>query len=302
MYNIIQFVRHYASLLILCGVVLASAGCATQKIDLSADTVFAPPALTGKTVAILYPFSVGCETKIALEAAQSMDAVFSGDIAGIHFTNLRANNGKLQQQQEVFKTTFKQCTSGLMNSFEPTKIEKTTEITTTSASTAPNTTVNNKESVDRSLKELFDSRKVLGVKRDATYQVTMSQAKAGTPQAPDQLDPTLIGSFKSDYVLIAVYSGNYGQRSSTLALEGFLPIGKTNTMWRTPRGLFALYDGISGQKVWEGQIRTSATDKIIVPEGHIPETFHIVVGAAYLLTGDTETSLGRILALSAVSK
>ena len=72
--------------LIFCMLLLIS-GCATSSIPIFAHTTSNIPPLSGKTVAVLPPATVGSEARNTIVTQQAMDAVFSGDIAGVHFKN-----------------------------------------------------------------------------------------------------------------------------------------------------------------------------------------------------------------------
>jgi hypothetical protein len=239
---------------------------------------------------------VGCgEMKIVIDAEQTMDTVFSKDIAGIHFIRGGSLLDRLQQQPDKFNELCKLAASGLPAHFEIVKLTKESDSTGKSSSNeaAEPTKVNPKV--------ILDSKTIAGVKRDVTYNISMTLTSLSSPLAPVQLDSTLIGSLDADYVLTSVPFSDYLQTSNTAALFGILPYMGSGDMFFSPRGLFALYDGKSGQKVWEGQIGTISTNLTPTPpKGRISDISHVILGAAYLLTGDIETPLARILALSAV--
>jgi hypothetical protein len=58
----------------------------------------------------------------------------------------------------------------------------------------------------------------------------------------------------------------------------------------TPRAVFLLYDAQTGEKAWESQVGTLFALPDRPEDRELP-----VVGAAYLLTGDVDTALGRWL-------
>lgn len=285
---------------LLCGILLAIYGCATTNtMPIFAHTPAAPPALSGKTVAVLPPAAVGSEAKIAIETEQIMDAVFAGDIAGVHFTNGNSHLPLLQQQPEAVTKLYRQMTSGLPTHF---KQVKTDEQDNSAESSSEKNAKKPDLFVKGTSKLLLDSDTVAGVKRDGSYHVTINLADSASSLAPVQLDPVLLGSFGTDYVLISVPFGYYEKTKHTVALFGILPVGGSGAMWRSSRGLFALYESKSGQKVWESQLGTETNSNMEMIRGQLPGVSHIVVGAAYLLTGDTETSLARILSVTTTAK
>jgi hypothetical protein len=287
---LISNARIFFVLLSLCGSILLLAGCVTQKIPLFANaTSFAPP-LVGKTVAILPPFTVGSEITTEMDAAQSMDAVFYGDIAGVRFIKGALKSDYLQKHPDGFKTVYRSITIGLPTHFKQAEIADSVDQSAVSGSPA---------SGKGTLKILLDSNMISGVERSATYHMTMNLSTSVAPLAPGQLDSQFLGSFAADYVLVFVPFGHYIQIAHTFALYGVIPFMGSGDMRSSPRGLFALYDVKTGEKVWEGQIGTLMTNIAVAPrKDWIPLMSHIIIGAAYLLTGDVETSLARILASS----
>jgi hypothetical protein len=77
-----------------------------------------------------------------------------------------------------------------------------------------------------------------------------------------------------------------------MTLYGIVPYaGFSNMGELTPRGLFLLYDCATGQKVWESHIGLTLAGPTITPDDRaLP-----MLGAAYLLTGDIETPVARLL-------
>lgn len=300
MKTIKHFVKRNVISWMMCGIVLAISGCAaTNTMPIFAHTPAAPPVLSGKTVAVLPPAAVGGEAKIAIDTEQMMNAVFAGDIAGVRFTNGNSHLPRLQQQPEAVNKLYRQMTSGLPTHFKQVKTEEPDN------STASPSEKNAKMPdlfVKGTSKLLLESDTIAGVKRDGSYHVTINLADSASPLAPPQLDPVLLGSFGTDYVLMSAPFGYYEKTKHTAALFGILPVGGSGTMWRSSRGLFALYESKSGKKVWEGQLGTDANNTLEMMRGQLPCASHIVVGAAYLLTGDTETSLARILSVTATAK
>lgn len=241
------------------------AGCGVpRKIDLFARTSTGGRPAAGRTVAVLPPVMVGGEAAPSVMATRAAALVFAGDIAGVHFVGLQASVTKMQETPEALPAIQRTVASRLPADFAP----------------------------DGATSTILDSDTVSGVKRKQRQVVTLQQGTQAQPLGPQRLEPELLRSLACDYALVSVPSGSYAQQSHIMALYGFLPfMGSKNLISMTPRGMYLLYDCVSGEKVWESQIGTRWPAHGNTPEDRILP----VLGAAYLLTGDIETPLGRLL-------
>ena len=251
---------------LLASFVLVVAGCTLpRRAGLFARTPMAARPIAGNTVAVLPPVTVGNEAAPAMVAARASALVFSGDIAGVHFAALQPTVAKLQEKPDIFPAITRAVASGLPSGFGP----------------AGATT------------KIFDSNMVAGVKRERRQIITLRQITQSQPLGPARLDAELLAPLGCDYALVSVPFGAYEQQSHIGALYGAIPLaGSKQLISLTPRGVYLLYDCKSGEKVWESAIGALpvAREAITMGDRSLP-----VLGAAYLLTGDIETPLGRLL-------
>lgn len=248
------------ALLLLLGLV---AGCARQ-IALFARTPTGGRPETGRTVAVLPPVTVGGEAAPAVVATRAEALIFAGDIAGVHFAGLQPTVAKLQEAPWALPAIERAVTSRLPADFVP----------------------------DGPTSTILNSDMVAGVNRGRRQVVTLRQSAQAEPLGPARLDPDLLRPLDCDYALVSIPFGAYAQQSHITALYGLLPFaGSKHLLSLTPRGVYLLYNCASGEKVWESQIGTLQPAPAITAEDRtLP-----VVGAAYLLTGDIETPLARLL-------
>jgi hypothetical protein len=241
--------------------VLLITGCASQKMNLYTRTTNTTPVLAGKTVAVFPPLTVGGgESRITMDADPTINTVFTGDIAGIHFKTPQSLKKSLQEKPVAFLELSHKITQGL-----PAHIQ-----------------------VEGEEKTVFDSKTVAGKKRDKSYVLKLKAAATTAELTPKQLDFSMINAIDSDYVLISVPFNILVKNTRFLTL-GLIPIAGYGTMSCSPQGVFALYELKTGQKVWEGQIGTYTSGDSPAPVSDI------ILGAAYLITGDIEVPLDRTL-------
>lgn len=250
-------------------------GCAAQRqIEFFTRTSTGGRPAAGRTVAVLPPVRVGGEVAPAVVATRALALVFAGDIADVHFAGPQATVAKLQQTPWAFPAIQRAVASRRL----PSDL----------APDGPTATI-------------LDSDMVAGEKRERRQVVTLRQSALAEPLGPASLEPELLQPLNCDYALVSVPFGAYAQHSHIIALYGFLPFaGSKNLLPLTPRGVYLLYDCASGEKVWESQIGTlpsGSTRRARRPAASFTAEDRSlpVVGAAYLLTGDIETPLGRLL-------
>jgi hypothetical protein len=209
--------------------------------------------------------TVGSEMRPAVVAASATEEIFAGDIGGVSFVTPSVLRPRLQGNPAVFTAIRQQVTTNLPADFGP----------------------------DGKTRTLLESKTVGGVEQSEKQVVTLREGTAASSLAAEQLDPSLLSGLDADYVLISVPFGAYVDMTRIAALYAILPLsGSGHLISLTPRGLFALYDCTTGRKVWEGQIGSLAPED--TSKG-LDRRVHPILGAAYLLTGDIETPLVRLL-------
>ena len=277
-------------------ILMTLSGCAARRMPIFASTSSTLPPLAGKRVAVLPPAALDGEAQMSMETEKAMDAAFSGEIAGICFTNGQVLQSLLKQHPEEANQLLRQVRGKMLPLF--TSFGNADGTKTLAYSTAlPFQNAKNNP------KNLFDSDMVAGQRQKLKYSVSLNLSSSEVALAPEQLDSPLLKSLNTDYVLTTVPFGHYWKTKVIWAIYGILPCCGSGGMGCSPQGLFALYESQSGKKVWEGHVGTEAGYLGIgrIP-GELPESTHIVLGAAYLLTKDVEISLGRILPVMAPQK
>ena len=254
-----------AALIVFAGV----SGCVSvEPIHIFAHSSAEPPSLVGRTVTVLPPLTVDREAAPSVHAMKAAEEVFAGPISEIRFRGPAASLAWCSLHRDSVASIRNLVTEKLP-----------TDIGTRGQS-----------------KTVFNGNGVSGVKRSATYRVDVRQTTGDLGLAPDRLDPQLLSGLQSDYVLLCVPFSQYLQDSSVTALYGIVPLfGDAYLRPLTPRGLFALYETRTGIKAWESLVG-DLSGRL---EPGSPKALHPralpVLGAAYFLTGDLETPLGRLL-------
>lgn len=224
-------------------------GCAAQKINLYSRTTNPAPALTGKTVAVLPPLAVGGgDARITMGFDSTLNYVFSGDIAGIHFKPPQSLINNLQQNPDAFLMLSRKITKGFPMLITAEGEEKT----------------------------IFDL-------------VNLQAATATAGMTPDQLEFSSLNVSDSEYVLVSVPFNHIQKTTEVLTFFGILPFAGFGGMYASPQCVLSLYESKTGQRAWEGHLGAYTKNGLPVLESDI------VLGAAYLVTGDIEIPLDRML-------
>lgn len=263
--------------LMLSSLVIVS-GCASlYTMKPFARTTTSLPKLSGKSVLVLPPITAGGETEMIEDTDNALKTIFSGDIADIRFVYSEAPLLQWQKNPQAYDILRKQVSCCLPAHVEPAG-EKLT---------------------------LLNTDVIAGKKQSNRHQITLMSSNAESEYVPRRLDFSVFNFPDTDYVLVSVPYGKYVKVTAIFAIYGILPIVGVGEMYQLPHSLFALYDK-SGNKVWEGQIGT--LQKTIVKSeqyGHqavMPRSYDVVLAAAYLMTGNIETPLDRVLATSLFPK
>jgi hypothetical protein len=231
---------------------------------LFARTPLAGKPAPGRTVAVLPPLMVGSQAGAAAVATRAAEAILAGEIAGVRFSGVKETAAKLAKTPAGLETIREQVARELP------------------ADVAPK----------GEAKKLLDTDVVAGVKRERRVVLTLQEAPADRVLGPVSLDPGALTPLGCDYALVSVPFTDFAQWSHIMALYGLVPYAGFSGMGEfAPRGLFVLYDCATEQKVWESHIGSVLVGPRITPDDRaLP-----VVGAAYLLTGDAETPVARLL-------
>lgn len=252
---------------------LPIAGCgATRGVAIFARTTNTVPTLKGHSVAVLPPMTVGSEMRPAVVAARASETIFADELGGVSFWSGEDLLAKLQEEPTVFATIRGLVTANLPADFGP----------------------------DGDTRTVLENNTVGGVERKETYTVTLREGIAVPALAPEQIDAALLSPLGTDYVLVSVPFAAYVDVTRVGALYFILPFfGSGHLFPLTPRGLFVLYECQSGRKVWEGQIGTLGP-----ADGGdgIDRRTDPVLGVAYLLSGEIDAPLARLLDSPSMSR
>lgn len=246
----------------------AAAGCAAPRIEMFALAASPPPALKGKTVAVLPAMVVGTEAATAARCLAAQNKTFAGDLGGVRFMSPRDLLPRCRERTDAFMEIE----------------EKTTlKLPTDAAPAGP-------------VRTLFAGEAPPGAPWTGEIEVMLRERSDGVAQlGPDALPAETLAPFGGDYVLATAAFAYYREDTEITALFGILPIfGTVAVNDITPRALFVLYETASGAKVWEACIGTPSEAEASAPPLGIETRALPVLGAAFLLTGDILEPLARL--------
>lgn len=238
------------------------------------------PQLSGKSVLVLPPIATGGEAEMIESTDTALKTIFSGDIADVRFIYSEEPLTKWKKNRQDYELLRAQVSSCVPAHVEPAG-EKMT---------------------------LINTDVLAGKKQPNRYQIILMSSTAESEFAPRRLDFSVFNLPATDYVLVSIPYGKYIKTTSIFAIYGVLPIIGVGEMGHLPHGLFALYESKTGNKVWEGQVG-SLQKTIVRSEEYrgqvvMSRSYDVVLTAAYLMTGNIEIPLDRIVttALSQNSK
>jgi hypothetical protein len=206
-------------------------------------------------------------------ALQGLDAVFASEISGVRF---------LPPTQVVEQTALSDEESALlaeeMSRFLPVEVEP-----------------------KRRRMQLFSGARIGRTKLAERLVVTLQRDPYPKTQlSPAALPASLFAGLDADYALLTVTFSGYQRVSRIVAMLGILPIAWDRVVRADgPRSLFALYEVDSGARVWDVIVGVAnpvrANDATKAARRVVDHRIMPVVGVAYLLTGDVETPLERVI-------
>lgn len=226
-------------------------------------------ALKGRTIGVLPAMIVGCEASRAVYCTEALERILSGNIMGARYSGplmllpiCRANRESLSRLQQA-------VTVGLPSDWGP---------------------------VGKAV-VLLDRRAIGGEDFGWRAAVTLREYGAGSVAAltPEMVDPGMLRPYGVDYVLVSVAYSYYWERTGISALYGILPfVGTVRLYGCTPRAVFALYESLTGKRVWESCIGVDGSARGTDEPYAIDARKLPALGAAYMLTGDIEIPIARL--------
>ncbi len=260
-------------LLLLACFTLFTAGCAGRSVQLFTHPNPKVPHLRGRTIAVFPPLSLGAERGPAIVAGDTLEAVFSDDLAGIRFVPPTRVVARTSASEADLAALAEQMAGHLPIDVAP-KRQKTV---------------------------LFGGDRVGDTRLPGPLRVTLQR----DPYPRRQLSPAVLprawfAGLDADLVLVTVCFSTYRQVSRTAALLGVLPIAwERRLVADGPRALFALYEVETGARVWDIIVGVGEPARIDTGDGArttiLDPRRMPVVGLAYLLSGEIVGPLERAI-------
>ncbi len=245
-----------------------AAGCAAPRIEMFVRAAAPPPALKGKTVAVLPAMVAGTEAATAARCIAAQNNAFTGELGGVRFVSPRELLPRCREHADAFAEIEEKTTLKLPSDAAPAGPTRT----------------------------LYAGSAPPGAPWTGEFEVTLQEQRAGVaPLGPDALPAATLAPFGGDYVLATAAFNYYREDTEVTVLYGILPVFGTVALHDvTPRALFVLYETASGAKVWEGCIGALSEANAPEPPMGIEPRALPILGAAYLLTGDILEPLARL--------
>ena len=253
-------------------VVIALGGCSSSTLQLYVRPNGAPPALTGRTVAVLPPIIFGGDPVNAVVFDRAQARVFQDELGAVRFVGSESVRVQVASVPGATEALRAWSTAAEQRRFFP---------------------------AEGDARVLHDGKRPLagGVELDQEVRFRTGGGASGN-LLPSRIEPAWFGALEADYLLASMSYTKYRQESGIYALFGILPFaGYSYGGPADVRAHYAVYDRRSGIRLWEAffGVVTRETSPGKWPEYPLDPRTGTVLGAAWTLAQEIEEAFLRLL-------